>query len=44
LSLNLEDEIVHESLVTYQGRVVNPRILSLMEAAGMKPGEEVAKS
>jgi NAD(P) transhydrogenase subunit alpha len=44
LSVNLEDEIVHESLVTYRGRVVNPRVLSLMEAAGMKPGEEVARS
>jgi NAD(P) transhydrogenase subunit alpha len=44
VSLNLEDEIVHESLVTYQGRVVNPRVLSLMEAAALKSGEEVARS
>jgi NAD(P) transhydrogenase subunit alpha len=44
VSVNLEDEIVHESLVTYLGRVVNPRIVSLPAPAGVKPGEEVAKS
>jgi len=44
VSLNMEDEIIHESLVTYQGRVVQPRILPLVEALGLKPGEEVARS
>jgi NAD(P) transhydrogenase subunit alpha len=33
LAINLEDEIVRESLVTHQGRVVNPRVLELMETA-----------
>jgi NAD(P) transhydrogenase subunit alpha len=44
VSLNMEDEIIHESLVTYQGKVVQPRILPLVEALGLKPGEEVARS
>ena len=34
VSLNMEDEIIHESLVTYQGKVVQPRIVPLMEALG----------
>jgi NAD(P) transhydrogenase subunit alpha len=37
LSINLEDEIVHESLVSYQGKVVQPRIVSLLGAAGANP-------
>jgi len=32
VSINLEDEIIHETLVTYQGKVVQPAIVPLMEA------------
>jgi NAD(P) transhydrogenase subunit alpha len=31
IALNLEDEIVRESLVTHEGRVVNPRVRELLE-------------
>jgi NAD(P) transhydrogenase subunit alpha len=46
VSVNPEDEIIHESLVTYQGNVVNPRVVALSApaAARLKPGEEVSKS
>ncbi len=30
LSINREDEIIRESLVTYEGKVVHPRVLELM--------------
>ncbi len=44
VALNLEDEIIRESLVTHEGKVVQPRIVPLVEAPGAKPGEESAKS
>jgi H+-translocating NAD(P) transhydrogenase subunit alpha len=31
LAINLDDEIVRESLITHQGKVVNPRVLELIE-------------
>ena len=36
VTLNLEDEIIRESLVTHQGKVIHPRVLSLI-------GDEVTK-
>jgi NAD(P) transhydrogenase subunit alpha len=30
ISINREDEIIRESLVTWEGKVVHPRILELM--------------
>jgi H+-translocating NAD(P) transhydrogenase subunit alpha len=37
VSIDLNDEIIRETLVTHQGKVVHPRIASLV-------GEEVASS
>jgi hypothetical protein len=39
----MEDEIIRESLVTYQGRVVQPSIVQLVERLNLKSGQEVAR-
>lgn len=39
INLNLEDEIIRESLVTHQGKVVIPRIAALMESQTVSGGE-----
>jgi H+-translocating NAD(P) transhydrogenase subunit alpha len=43
VTLNLEDEIIRESLVTHQGKVINPRIAALMESLAAS-GKEVPRS
>jgi H+-translocating NAD(P) transhydrogenase subunit alpha len=43
VNLNLDDEIIRESLVTHQGKVANSRIAALMETLAM-PGEGVPRS
>jgi NAD(P) transhydrogenase subunit alpha len=38
ISLNLDDEIVREILVTHEGRVVHPRIANLLSASQISGG------
>jgi H+-translocating NAD(P) transhydrogenase subunit alpha len=33
ISLNLEDEIIRESLVTHQGKVIHPRVAELLSTS-----------
>ncbi len=42
IAINLEDEIVRESLVTYHGEVFNPKVRELLAAAAPVP-QEVAR-
>ena len=40
LRLDLEDQIIRDSLITHKGEVVNPRVRELLGLSGSSPLEE----